>query len=98
MTCFFKSPGVARGIAISAYAFPVPGNGLKGISEWMGYGWEGQDAEPAASALLYGEYARDPDANAGMLEHVLGSSRDRRTTPAAVRDWLADSCPDGVEP
>ena len=87
-----------RRTAVSAYAFPVPGTGLKGISEWMGYGWEGPDAEPAASALLYGEYARDPDANAGVLEHVLGRSRDKCAALAAVRDWLADPCPDGVAP
>lgn len=87
-----------RRAAISAYAFPVPGTGLKGISEWMGYRWEGPDAEPAASALLYGEYARDQDANAGALERVLGRSRNKCAALATVRDWLADPYPDGVAP
>ena len=87
-----------RRTAISAYAFPVPGTGLKGISEWMGRRWEGPDTEPAVSALLYGEYVRDQDANAGALEYVLGRSRNKCAALATVRDWLAGRYSDAAAP
>lgn len=84
--------------AISAYAFPVPGTGLKDISECMGRKWDGPDADPTASALLYGKYVRDQDANAGVLEDVLGRSRNKCAALVAVWDWLVDRHTDAVAP
>lgn len=71
---------------------------MKGTSEWMGYRWEGPDTGPATPALLYGEYMRDQDANAGVPGYVLGCGRNKCAAPVTVRDWLADWYPDAVAP
>jgi predicted RecB family nuclease len=57
--------------AVSCFAFPTYGNGLKEIAKFMGYGWRHKDVNAMESIAIYFQYVKDPENNAKQLQKVI---------------------------
>ncbi len=67
---------------------PTGGDGLKAVATHIGFHW--RDATPggAQSMTWWGEYWKDPVANAVQRDRVLVYNEDDVRATLAIRDWL----------
>lgn len=73
--------------AVSSFAFPTYGNGLKEIAEYMGFSWR-HDIDAMDSIVLFFKYVQDPENNRDNLKKVLDYNEDDCKATKTVKDWL----------
>lgn len=73
--------------AVSSFAFPTYGNGLKEIAGYMGFSWR-HDIDAMDSMVLFFKYVKDPENNGDKLEKVLDYNEDDCEATKTVKDWL----------
>ncbi|AMM40833.1 RecB family nuclease [Candidatus Desulfofervidus auxilii] len=74
--------------AISCFAFPTYGNGLKEVASYMGYKWRHPDVNALESIALYFQYVEDPDKNKDKMQKVIDYNEDDCRATMLVKDWL----------
>ena len=74
--------------AVTNFAFPTYGNGLKEIAAYIGYKWKHADVNAMESIALYFQYIQDPNNNRDKLEKVLDYNRDDCMATMLIKDWL----------
>lgn len=77
--------------AVSCFAFPTYGNGLKEVASYMGYKWKHPDVDALETIALYFQYLEDPDKNKDKIEKVVDYNEDDCRATMLVRDWLEKS-------
>lgn len=77
--------------AISCFAFPTYGNGLKEVASYMGYKWKHLDVDALESIALYFQYIKDPDKNKDKIQKVIDYNEDDCRATMLVKDWLKRS-------
>ena len=83
--------------AVSCFAFPTYGNGLKQIASYMGYKWKHPDVDALESIALYFQYVEDPDKNKDKIQKVVDYNEDDCRATMLVRDWLERSLSKDIE-
>lgn len=74
--------------AVSCFAFPTYGNGLKQVASYMGYQWKHQDVDALESIALYFQYVNDPKENKPKIRKVIDYNEDDCRATMLVKDWL----------
>lgn len=77
--------------AISCFAYPTYGNGLKEVAKFMGYEWRHEDVNAMESIAIYFQYTNDPENNADQLQKVIDYNEDDCQATKVVRDWLEEN-------
>lgn len=73
--------------AVSSFAFPTYGNGLKEIARYIGFSWR-HDIDAMDSMVLFFKYVQDPENNRDKLKKVLDYNEDDCEATKTVKDWL----------
>ena len=74
--------------AVSSFAFPTYGNGLKEVASYMGYKWKHPDVNALESITFYLRYVEDPDKNKDKIQKVMDYNEDDCRATMLVKDWL----------
>ncbi|MCJ7634921.1 TM0106 family RecB-like putative nuclease, partial [Candidatus Bathyarchaeota archaeon] len=74
--------------AISSFAFPTCGNGLKEIAAYIGHTWKHKEVNAMESIALYFQYIQDPTKNKDKLEKVIDYNKDDCVATLLIKDWL----------
>ena len=74
--------------AVSCFAFPTYGNGLKEVASYMGYTWKHADVNALESIALYFQYIEDPYKNKDKIKKVTDYNEDDCRATMLVKDWL----------
>lgn len=77
--------------AVSSFAFPTYGNGLKEVASYMGYKWKHADVNALESIVLYFQYVNDPEKNKDKIQKVIDYNEDDCRATMLVKDWLERS-------
>lgn len=77
--------------AVSCFAFPTYGNGLKEVANYMGYRWKHPDVNALESIALYFQYVEDPDKNKDKMQKVIDYNEDDCRATLLVKGWLKRS-------
>lgn len=77
--------------AVSCFAFPTYGNGLKEVASYMGYKWKRPDITALESIALYFQYLENPDKNKGKMQKVIDYNEDDCRATMLVKNWLNQS-------
>ena len=78
--------------AISCFAFPTYGNGLKDVASYMGFTWKQADVNALESIAMYFQYIEDPDRNKDNIKKVIDYNEDDCRATMLVKDWLEKIC------
>ena len=73
--------------ALDAVAFPVPSEGLKDISEHLGFEWRLPDYDGLWAMMQYNRYLQHGDAV--LRDEILTYNEDDCRAAMHVKDWLA---------
>lgn len=74
--------------AVSNFAFPTCGNGLKEIAAYMGHKWRHPDVDALESIALYFLYVQDPKKHKDGIQKVIDYNEDDCKATMVVKDWL----------
>jgi len=74
--------------AVSCFAFPTYGNGLKEVANYIGYKWKHADVNALESIAMYLQYIEDPDKNKDKIKKVIDYNEDDCRATMVVKDWL----------
>ena len=74
--------------AVSSFAFPTYGNGLKQIAAYIGHSWKHKDVNAMESMALYFQYVQDPLKNKDKLGKVIDYNKDDCVATLLIKDWL----------
>jgi uncharacterized protein len=74
--------------AVSSFAFPTHGNGLKEIANYLGHKWKHPDIDALESIALYFEYIANPKRNREKLRQVMDYNEDDCRATMLIKDWL----------
>jgi len=74
--------------AVTCFAFPTYGNGLKEVAGYMGYKWKHPDVNALESIALYFQYIEDPVRNEDKIQKVIDYNEDDCRATMVVKDWL----------
>ena len=74
--------------AVSSFAFPTYGNGLKQIAAYIGHSWKHKDVNAMESMALYFQYVQDPIKNKDKLGKVIDYNKDDCVATLLIKDWL----------
>jgi predicted RecB family nuclease len=77
-----------RKIAITGFAFPTYGTGIKAIAPYIGFAWSQDDVSGTESIAMYFEYVEDPVKNRKNLEKIVKYNREDCEALRVVKDWL----------
>jgi len=77
--------------AVSCFAFPTYGNGLKEVASYMGYKWKHPDVNALESIALYFQYLENPDKNKDKMQKVIDYNEDDCRATMLVKNWLKQS-------
>lgn len=77
--------------AVSCFAFPTYGNGLKEVASYLGYKWKRPDINALESIALYFQYLENPDKNKGKMQEVIDYNEDDCRATMLVKNWLNQS-------
>jgi len=77
--------------AVSCFAFPTYGNGLKEVASYMGYKWKHPDVNALESIALYFQYVEAPDKNKDKMQKVIDYNEDDCRATMLIKDWLKRS-------
>jgi len=78
--------------AVSCFAFPTYGYGLKKVASYMGFSWRDEEIDAMDSAALYFQYAQNPNNNLDKLEKILTYNEDDCIATKTVKDWMIAHC------
>ncbi len=76
--------------AVSCFAFPTYGYGLKQVASYMGFSWRDEEIDAMDSAAFYFQYVQNPDENFHKLEKVLIYNEDDCMATKTVKDWMIE--------
>jgi len=74
--------------AVSCFAFPTYGYGLKQVASYMGFSWRDEGIDAMDSAALYFQYVQNPKNNHDKLKKILTYNEDDCRATKVVKDWL----------
>ena len=74
--------------AVSSFAFPTYGNGLKQIAAYIGHNWKHKDVNAMESMALYFQYIQDPVKNKDKLQKIIDYNKDDCVATLMIKDWL----------
>lgn len=77
--------------AVSTFAFPTYGNGLKQVAKFMGYNWRHEDVDAMESIAFYFQYVKDPENNKEKLKKVIDYNEDDCQATKVVKEWLEEN-------
>jgi len=77
--------------AVSCFAFPTYGNGLKEVASYMGYKWKHPDVNALESIAIYFQYLENPDKNKDKMQKVIDYNEDDCRATMLVKNWLKQS-------
>lgn len=78
--------------AVSCFAFPTYGSGLKQVAKYMGFSWRDDKIDAMESAALYFQYVQNPKDNRDKLEKILTYNEDDCVATRTVKDWIVAHC------
>lgn len=76
--------------AVSTFAFPTYGNGLKQVAKFMGYNWKHADVDAMESIAFYFQYVKDPENNREKMQKVIDYNEDDCLATRVVKNWLME--------
>ena len=74
--------------AVSCFAFPTYGYGLKQVANYMGFSWRDEEIDAMDSAALYFQYVHNPKNNLDKLKKILAYNEDDCRATKVVKDWI----------
>ena len=74
--------------AVSCFAFPTYGQGLKPIASYMGFSWRHEDVDAMTSMAYFFQYLQDPEDNRHKLKKVVDYNEDDCIATRVVKDWI----------
>lgn len=74
--------------AVSSFAFPTYGNGLKAIAAYIGYEWKHKEVSARESIAIYLQYVQDKTANKENMQRVIDYNEDDCQATLLIKDWL----------
>lgn len=77
--------------AVSNFAFPTYGNGLKEVAKYIGYKWKHADVDALESIALYLQYVENPDQNKDKIQKVIDYNEDDCKATLLVKDWIKNN-------
>jgi len=83
--------------AVSCFAFPTYGNGLKNVAGYMGFTWKQVDVNALESIAMYFQYIEDPDRNKDNIKKVIDYNEDDCRATMLVKDWLEKNLSNEIE-
>jgi predicted RecB family nuclease len=78
--------------AVSCFAFPTYGYGLKQVASYMGFSWRDEEIDAMESAALYFQYVQNPNNNFDKLSKILTYNEDDCMATRTVKDWMITHC------
>lgn len=74
--------------AVSCFAFPTYGYGLKQVANYMGFSWRAEDISAMDSVALFFQYVQNPEDDSDKLKRVLDYNEDDCRATKVVKDWI----------
>lgn len=78
--------------AMSCFAFPTYGYGLKQVASYMGFSWRDEEIDAMDSTALYFQYVQNPNNNLDKLKKILTYNEDDCIATKTVKDWMIAHC------
>jgi len=75
--------------AVSSFAFPTYGNGLKEIAAYMGHKWRHPNVDALESIAFYFLYVQDPKKHKDKIQKVIDYNEDDCRATMVIKDWLS---------